>query len=156
MTEWPEFKYRGARAVVMLHEEELRRLVAVWREAKASGVSLPKVDRPDYASFDALLEHILRWSRTYIVWACEQLDIPEPGIQPAPDVDGVDAVSENYLDHLLDGWRTALREVPAERFFGDVYPAPWGTPYCIDAMLEHAVMHAVRHRFQLEELMGDD
>jgi hypothetical protein len=24
---------------------------------------------------------------------------------------------------------------------------------CIDAMLEHAVMHPIRHAFQLEELM---
>jgi hypothetical protein len=33
------------------------------------------------------------------------------------------------------------------------YPSRWQTRYCIDAMLEHAVMHPIRHAFQLEELM---
>jgi hypothetical protein len=28
------------------------------------------------------------------------------------------------------------------------------TPYSIDAMLEHAVMHPIRHSYQLEELMA--
>ena len=27
--------------------------------------------------------------------------------------------------------------------------------YCIDAMLEHAVMHPIRHAFQLDELIKD-
>jgi hypothetical protein len=33
------------------------------------------------------------------------------------------------------------------------YPSRWKTLYSIDAMLEHAVMHQVRHSFQLEKLM---
>ena len=49
-----EFKYRGARALVVLHEEHLRRFVETWRTAKASAIDLPKVDDPDYASLDAL------------------------------------------------------------------------------------------------------
>ena len=31
----------------------------------------------------------------------------------------------------------------------------WQTRYCIDSMLEHAVMHAIRHAFQLDELLKD-
>jgi len=34
------------------------------------------------------------------------------------------------------------------------YPSRWGTPYSIDAMLEHAVMHPIRHAYQLEKLMA--
>jgi len=153
MTEQPHFKYRGARALVMMHEKSLRHFVIAWREAKAAGVSLPNVDRPDYASYDTLLEHALRWSRTYVTWACEQLGIADPGIRPAPGVEVVATECDDYLEHLLDGWRRALCDVEKDRFFDDTYPAPWGTPYCIDAMLEHAVMHPVRHRFQLQELM---
>jgi hypothetical protein len=33
------------------------------------------------------------------------------------------------------------------------YRSRWQTLYSIDAMLEHAVMHPIRHAFQLEELM---
>jgi hypothetical protein len=153
VSEFPEFSYRGARALVMMHEDSLRHFVTAWRQAKSAGVRLPKVDRPDYASLEALLEHALRWSRTYITWTCEQLGIPDPGIRDAPAVENVEAELDAYLEHLLSGWRTALCEVEKDRFHEVTYPAPWGTPYCIDAMLEHAVMHPVRHRFQLEELM---
>ena len=31
----------------------------------------------------------------------------------------------------------------------------WGSPYSINAMLEHAVMHPIRHRFQLENLLRE-
>lgn len=155
MSEFPEFACRGARALVMMHEESLRHFVTAWHQAKSAGVPLPKVDRPDYASYAALLEHALRWSRTYVTWACEQLHIPDPDIREAPAVENVEAELDAYLEHLLAGWRTALCHVEKERFHDDTYPAPWGTPYCVDAMLEHAVMHPVRHRFQLQELMRE-
>jgi hypothetical protein len=41
-----------------------------------------------------------------------------------------------------------------EEFSKPVYSSRWGVNYCVDAMLEHAVMHPERHRFQLLELMG--
>jgi len=151
----PDFKWRGARALVALHEEHLGHFLNVWRRAKASGTSLPDVDDPDYASFDALLGHVLRWARGYITWICEQLELPDPGIKPVPDVDVIASEAEYYLKHVLNKWSTPLRAVPVERFYDRVYTAPWGVPYCIDAMLEHAAMHPVLHSFQLEELMGE-
>ncbi len=42
-----------------------------------------------------------------------------------------------------------MADVPVERFYKPEYEAPWKIRYCIDAMLEHAVMHPIRHRFQL-------
>jgi RimJ/RimL family protein N-acetyltransferase len=41
-----EYRYRGARVMVALHEEHMRRFLETWRLAKASGASLPKVDDP--------------------------------------------------------------------------------------------------------------
>ena len=81
-----EFRYRGAGVMVALHEEQMRRFLETWRTAKASGASLPTVDDPDYASFDALLGHVFRWARTYLHWICKQLGLPDPGIKPVPTV----------------------------------------------------------------------
>ena len=58
------------------------------------------------------------------------------------------------MKHVLEQWRRPLREVGDERLETPEYPSRWKTQYCIDAMLEHAVMHAIRHAFQLEELMS--
>jgi len=150
----PDFKYRGARASVVLHEEQLRRFAEVWKQARTSGASLPDVDDPDYVSFDALFVHVFRWARAYLIWICEQLGLPEPGIRPLPNVDVVASEAGSYLEHVLDAWRTPLHDIPEERFFNEIYASPWGVPFCVDAMLEHAVMHPIKHRFQLEELMG--
>ena len=48
-----------------------------------------------------------------------------------------------------------LREVPDEKLETPEYPSRWQTRYCIDSMLEHAVMHPIRHAFQLDELLKD-
>ena len=48
-----------------------------------------------------------------------------------------------------------IREVSNERLETPEYPSRWQTRYCIDAMLEHAVMHPIRHAFQLYELIKD-
>lgn len=150
-----EYLYRGARSSVLLHEVELRRFLAIWNKAKSSGLELSPVDDPDYASLDAIAAHVFRWARTYMIWICEQLDLPEPGIDPVPGLDCLDSEAADYADHLLQYWGPQLETVPAKSFFKETYTAPWGIPYCIDAMLEHAVMHPVKHRFQLEEWLGE-
>lgn len=153
MTDLEGYRYRGARALVLLHERELRAFLATFRRAQAWGVALPATDDPDYASLDALLRHVLGAAAGYLRWATRVLDLPDPGVDPTPPVAAIDAQAEAYLEHVLERWRTPLRDVPGERF--DVaYPSNWGTPYCVDAMLEHAVAHPMRHAFQLEELMG--
>ena len=57
------------------------------------------------------------------------------------------------MEHVLEKWRAPLRDIGDDRLETPEYPSRWQTRYCIDAMLEHAVMHPIRHAFQLEELM---
>lgn len=148
----PTFRYGGARALVALHEEQLRAFLPVWREAHAARVALPETDDPDYASREHVLHHVLRAARSYMTWLCEQLDLPDPDIDEAPPLERVEAEADAYLEHLIARWRPPLVDVPGERF-GEVYTTRWGTPTSIDAMLEHAVMHPLRHRHQLGNLL---
>jgi hypothetical protein len=46
MPELENYEYRGARALVLLHERYLREYLAAWRRAKAAGVTLPSTDDP--------------------------------------------------------------------------------------------------------------
>lgn len=146
------YGYAGARAMVLLHERHLRAFLGTWRRARAADLALPATADPDYASLERLLLHVLGAARGYMVWICSVLGLPDPGIDPAPGAESAEAEAEPYLDHLLARWRLPLTEVAEERF-GEAYPSRWGVPYCVDAMLEHAVMHPIRHRFQLEELL---
>lgn len=149
MPELENYRYRGARALVLLHEKHLRSFLTTWRQAKAAGVNLPETDHRAYRSLDTILGHVLAAARGYMVWMCKQLSLPDPKIDPIPEDDELEASVDAYLEHLLARWREPLAEVEPARF-DEVYPSNWGVLYCIDAMLEHAVMHPIRHQFQLE------
>jgi hypothetical protein len=149
----PEYRSRGARALVVLHERELRAFVAVWRRAKAAGVLLPHTEDPGYASLEHLLRHVLRAARGYMTWTCEQLALPDPDIRATPEADALVGELDGYLEHVCLRWRTPLAGVPVDALEPAAYPSRWKSPYSIDAMLEHAVMHPIRHGLQLEGLL---
>ena len=147
------YHYRGARAMVLLHEKYLSQFLDTWKKAKASGVSLPQTDDHNYESFDLLLRHVLRWARGYMKWICEKLELPDPEIRAVPESDVIEAEAEDYISHLLEQWRKPLTDVPEDKYYKPEFTAPWKSNYCIDAMLEHAVMHPIRHDFQLREII---
>ena len=149
------YRSRAVRALVLLHEEHLRRFVRTWRLALANSVTLPATENPVYASLGALGQHVLSAAREDMLWMCEKLALPDPGIRVAPDAAAIVGEAEGYMEHVLERWRASLREVSDDRLEAPEYPSRWQTRYCIDSMLEHAVMHAMRHTFQLEELMGE-
>ena len=142
--------------MVLLHEEHLRRFVQTWRRALAASVSLPPTADPNYSSLGALGRHVLSAAGGYLVWICEMLTLPDPGVRPAPDATAIIRDADDYMEHVLERWRAApLREVSAEQLHAPEYPSRWQTRYSIDSMLEHAVMHPIRHTFQLDELIED-
>jgi hypothetical protein len=140
--------------MVLLHEEHLRRFVQTWREAMAIPVNLPRTQDPNYASLGALGTHVLNAAGGYLVWMCEMLKLSDPGIRSAPDATAILRDADAYMEHILERWRASpLREVPDDQLETPEYPSRWRTRYCVDSMLEHAVMHPIRHAFQLDELI---
>ncbi len=139
---------------MLLHDEQLRHFLDTWKRAKATSVVLPVTDDPAYVSLDTLLRHVLGAARGYMTWMCEMLELPDPQIRVTPDAGELSAEADSYMEHVLEKWRAPLQDVPDDRLETPEYPSRWKTKYCIDAMLEHAVMHPVRHAFQLEELIS--
>ena len=148
------YRSRAVRALVLLHDAHLRRFLVVWKEARDAAVALPTTDDPAYASLHTLLHHVLRAARGYMTWMCEKLELPDPEIRMPPDAAALSEEADGYMEHVLERWRAPLQDVGDDRLETPEYPSRWQTRYCIDAMLEHAVMHPIRHAFQLEELMG--
>lgn len=146
------YKYTGARSLVLLHEKHLIQFAETWSIAKKKGIVLPVTEDPDYKSLDTLLFHVFRSARGYIVWICGKLNLPDPQIEYPPE--NVQNEIEKYLAHLVDGWKKPLANLPEEIFHNPTFESNWGTHYCIDAMLEHAVMHPIRHEFQLINLIN--
>jgi hypothetical protein len=151
-----EFRYNGARSLVLLHEKYLNSLLKTWQEAKRLNITLPETEDSDYKSLDTLLRHIFRAARGYLIWMSDNLNLPDPGIKPVPESNFIESQANEYLTHLLDKWRLPLAEIAEDRFHSPTYTSRWGVEYCIDAMLEHAVMHPIRHEFQLRNLILGD
>lgn len=150
----PPYADRGAAALVALHDQELRRFIQVWKEANATGaMALPKTDDPSYASMAALLRHVLRSARGYMTWMCEKLELPDPDIMATWEEYEIEAKADSYLEHLLEKWAKPLAEVPEEAFSDKTYLSRWKVPHTIEEMLEHAVVHPMRHSYQLQNLM---
>ena len=116
-------------------------------------IRLPQTEDKDYTSLDTLLRHILRAARGYMTWMCDKLDLPDPKIDKTPEAEYIESKSDEYITHLLNQWQFPLAEVPKDKFITTTYTSRWGVEYCIDAMLEHAVMHPIRHEYQLHNLI---
>src|SRR5580765_9032563 len=120
-----QYRSRAVRAMVLLHEEHLRRFVHVWRLALASSVSLPLTDAPAYASLEALGRHVLSAAGGYMIWMCAQLALPDPGIRRAPDTSAIAREADDYMEHVLDRWRGPLSEVPDDKLETPEYRSEW-------------------------------
>ncbi len=86
-------------------------------------------------------------------WICEKLELPDPQIEPTLEADVIAERVDDYLEHLMDKWKYPLVDLDEIKFFQPIYESRWKVNYCIEAMLEHAVVHPIRHSFQLNELM---
>src|SRR5215475_11083857 len=110
------YRSRAVRAMVLLHEEHLRRFVQTWRLAMAVPVSLPPTADPNYASLGALGRHVVSAAGGYLVWICEMLGLPDPGVRPAPEVIAEVREIDDFLEHVLERWRAdTLREISDEQ-----------------------------------------
>ena len=154
MSDNVDYKYNGAKALVTLQEEKMRSFLSVWREAKKMNVSLPQTEDKDYQSLETLLFHVFRASRGYLNWICEKLNLPDPAIDTIPKVGVIEGKADEYLEYLLGKWKHPLKDLDEKVFHENTYKSRWGVEYCIDAMLEHAVMHPIRHEFQLSNLIA--
>jgi hypothetical protein len=147
------YRSRAVRALVVLHDQHLRRFLDIWNVAQESAVQLPVTKDPAYESLDTLGRHVFSAARGYLTWMCEVMELPDPRVRPAPDAVVMRKEAAGYMEHVLERWGVALLDVTDDRLDAPEYPSRWKTLYSIDAMLEHAVMHPIRHSFQLEELM---
>lgn len=148
------YEYRGARSLVLLHEKTLRGFIAAWKEAKTLEIKLPETKDPAYRSLAALLSHILKCASRYLKWCCRSLNLPDPETPDVPSFEDIEERLDPFLRDLLGRWRSAFKEIPEEKFYKPEHLSWWNVQYCVDAMLEHAVVHPMRHELQLRELIA--
>ena len=148
------FKSNAVRNCVELHEIELEQFFETWERFRASGLPLPETTDPSYQSVDHLGGHILRAARNYLVWIGECVKRPVTDVDADTDLVAISTKGRTFMDDVLAGWRRHLELLENAELWPALYKSRWGYDYSIDQMLEHAVVHPMRHRIQLERLMA--
>jgi hypothetical protein len=150
-----EFRSRAVRSLVELHEKELREFLATWRRFCAAGCAMPEAHGdPDYETAEKLVTHVQAAARSYLTWIREVLGQPITDLPIERDA----AVAVPRLDALVEetlaGWRRYLAPIEDAQLAPTQYLSRWGEPHTVEQMLEHAVVHPMRHRIQLERLIA--
>jgi hypothetical protein len=148
------FESNAVRSCVELHEVELRRFCEVWERFCTSGTPLPATDDPSYASAEHLGGHVLRAARGYLTWMGEFVNRPVTDVDADTDPVSIARKGRAFVDEVLEAWRRHLARLEDRELTPATRKSRWGEDYTIEQMLEHAVVHPMRHRIQLERLMS--
>jgi len=154
MEEDAVFESNAVRSCVELHEVELRRFCDVWERFCASGTPLPQTDDPSYASAQHLGGHVFRAARGYLTWIGEFVNRPVADVDAETDPVSIARKGRAFMDEVLAAWRRHLAPLEDREMTPLTRKSRWGEDYNIEQMLEHAVVHPMRHRIQLERLMS--
>jgi len=149
-----DFKSRAVMSLVELHEQEWRRFWETWDRFVAAGAPMPDArGDADYQSPNHLVGHVARAARGYLTWIGEQLGRPVKDVDPETDSLKIAPRVKEFVAEVLAAWRRHLPAVVDADLEPATYKSRWGTPMTIEAMLEHAVVHPMRHRIQLERIL---
>ena len=149
------FKSNAVRSCVELHEIELRRWFDTMERFRISGAGLPGSDDPPYQSPDHLKGHVLRAARNYLTWIGECVKRPVADVDLDADLLSLSGKGRTFMEEVLAAWRRHLAVLEDRELSPEVYMSRWGEPYTVEQMLEHAVVHPMRHRIQLERLTAN-
>ena len=116
---------------------------------------LPKTDDPSYQSAEHLGGHVFRAARNYLTWIGDCVQRPVADVDHDDDVVSVAFKGRGFLDEVLAAWRRHLAALEDGELAPATYKSRWGEDYNVEQMLEHAIVHPMRHRIQLERLMRE-
>jgi uncharacterized damage-inducible protein DinB len=132
---------------------ELRRLVERMNEEDLARVVDPETRDDDCRSAQTVVSHVVNSGYGYAdllrkLFAVPSTRPPRALLSRGESLEQLDAILA-YMAETLDGrWRMADEEIT-----GAVINTGWGVRYDIEQLLEHAVVHVLRHRRQIEKFM---
>ena len=147
------FQSRAVASLVELHERELRAFLATWRRFAAADLPMPEANGDeDYESRERLAGHVLLAARGYLTRIGEWVGRPVDDVDATTDKHEVMTRAEEFVDGVLAAWRRHLPAITPAELEPD-HKTRWGATMSVETLLEHAVVHPMRHRIQLERIL---
>ena len=149
-----EFKSRAVRSLVELQDREMRAFLETWKRFKASGKPMPEAHGDEsYQSPERLMAHVLGAARGYIMWMTDQIGRQITEVQRAKSPDEVLADPEAFHAATIAAWNKHAGQFTDTEIEKPQYKTRFGDWLNLEQALEHAVVHPMRHRIQLERIL---
>ena len=132
---------------------ELRRLVEQIAETDAVKVVDPTTEDEDCRSVQTIMSHVVNAGYGYADLLRKSFDIPSTRppkalLSPREYLEQLDAFLTYTAETLEGRWRMTYEEISSA-----VINSGWGVTYDAEQLLEHAIVHVLRHRRQIEKFM---
>ena len=133
---------------------ELRRVIEQIPEEDFVRVVDSETQDEDCRSVQTIMSHVVRAAYGYADYLRTQFNIastrPEYKLLSRPEsLEQLDAALD-YTVQTLDGrW-----EMTGEEMTGMMMRVSWGVDYDMEQLLEHAIVHILRHRRQIEKFIS--
>lgn len=149
-----EFRSRAVRSLVDLHEQEMRSFLEVWKRFLAAGLPMPEAHGDEsYESRERLIGHVLIAARGYLTRIGEWVNRPVNDVDDAQDPGQIAKRAPEFADNVLAAYRRHLAEITVQELEPQTHRTRWGELMSVENLLEHAVVHPMRHRIQLERML---
>ena|SRR5438094_1242636 len=149
-----EFRSRAVRSLVELHEREMRSFLEVWGRFVAAGLPVPEAHGDkSYESRERLAGHVLMAARGYLTRIGEWVSRPVTDVDASEDPHEIFTRASEFADNVLAAYRRHLAQISNEELEPQVHRTRWGELMSVENLLEHAVVHPMRHRIQLERML---
>ena len=148
------FRSRAVCSLVELHEREMRSFLQVWKRFVASDLPMPETHGDEsYENRERLAGHVLMAARSYLIRIGEWVGRPVSDVNGTQDPYEIVSRAEEFAGEVLAAYRRHLAEISNEELEPQVHRTRWGELMSVDNLLEHAVVHPMRHRIQLERIL---
>lgn len=133
--------------------DELTKLVGGLSDEAFEAVRAPEAEEA-FRSIQSVVNHVVQAGYAHANHMRVALSVPgarvEVPLGTRAESAGQLAAMAAYLAATLDGrWQMSDREIEAVRI-----ESMWGPVYDLEQMLEHAVVHVLRHRRQIERFLA--
>jgi uncharacterized damage-inducible protein DinB len=135
--------------------DELSRLVAGLSDDAYTALRDPQTADEDCRSIQTVMRHVASAGYGYSVCIQQATGLkpvrPEVPLESRVEIlKRLAAVRDFTEATLADKW-----EWPYERIAALKIQAPWGPVFDLEQMLEHAIVHVLRHRRQIERFLAE-
>ena len=132
---------------------ELARLVEQIPDDDFTLIVDSHTEDEDCRSVQTIMSHVVRAGYGYADYIREQLSIASTRPQPKllsrqESLEQLEAALRYTIETLEGRW-----EMSAEEMSGIVINSRWGAVYDVEGLLEHAIVHLLRHRRQIEKFI---